>query len=84
MKFNVQSKGNMKNAVFLDVAPCSSCESNRYFGGTCRLHLQGRKIHERGTSVSRCQPTHAGGVLWRDMLWCGVVSCGVVRRGVLW
>jgi hypothetical protein len=26
---------------------------NRRFGGTYRLHLQGRKIPERGTSVSR-------------------------------
>jgi hypothetical protein len=29
----------MKNAVFWDVAPCSSCV-NRRFGGTYRLHLQ--------------------------------------------
>jgi hypothetical protein len=42
----------MKNAVFWDVAPCTSCV-NRRFGGTYRLHLQGRKIRERGTSLSR-------------------------------
>jgi hypothetical protein len=42
----------MKNAVFWDVAPCSFCV-NRHFGGTYRLHLQGRKIRERGTSVNR-------------------------------
>jgi hypothetical protein len=42
----------MKNAVFWDLAPCRSC-LNRRFGGTYRLHLQGRKIRERGTSVSR-------------------------------
>jgi hypothetical protein len=39
------------NAVFWDVAPCRSCV-NRRFGGTYRLNLQGRKIRERGTSVS--------------------------------
>jgi hypothetical protein len=33
----------MKNAVFWDVVPCRSCV-NRRFGGTYRLHLQGRKI----------------------------------------
>jgi hypothetical protein len=33
----------MKNDVFWDVAPCRSCV-NRRFGGTYRLHLQGRKI----------------------------------------
>jgi hypothetical protein len=32
--------------------PCRSCV-NRRFGGTCLLHLQGRKIRERGTSLSR-------------------------------
>jgi hypothetical protein len=42
----------MKNAVFWDVAQCSSCV-NRRFGGTYRLHLKGRKISERGTNTSR-------------------------------
>jgi hypothetical protein len=41
----------MKNAVFWDVAPCRYCV-NRRFGETYRLHLQGRKIRQRGTSVS--------------------------------
>jgi hypothetical protein len=45
----------MMNAVFWDVAPCSSCV-NRRFGRTYRLHLQGRKIRERGTSeIKRLQ-----------------------------
>jgi hypothetical protein len=34
----------MKNVVFWDVALCRSCVN---------LHLQGIKIHEQGTSVSR-------------------------------
>jgi hypothetical protein len=42
----------MKNAIFWDMAPCRS-GVNRCFGGMYRLHLQGRKIRERGTSVSR-------------------------------
>jgi hypothetical protein len=42
-----------KNAVFWDMAPCRSCV-NRLFGGMYRLHLQSRRIRERGTSVSRC------------------------------
>jgi hypothetical protein len=33
----------IKDAVLWDVVPCESC-NNRRFGGTCRLHLQGRKI----------------------------------------
>jgi hypothetical protein len=40
------------------VAPCRYCELT--FGGTYRLHLQGRrKIRQRGTSVSRCLQTLA-------------------------
>jgi hypothetical protein len=42
----------MKNAVFWDVESCGSCV-NRRFGGPYRLHLQGRKIRERKTSLSR-------------------------------
>jgi hypothetical protein len=50
--FEVFTSVTMKNAVFWDMGPCRSCV-NRRFGGTYRLHLQGRKICERGTSVSR-------------------------------
>jgi hypothetical protein len=39
----------MKNAVFWNVAPCTS-HVNRRFGGTYCFHLEDRIIHERGTS----------------------------------
>jgi hypothetical protein len=42
----------MENSVFWDVAPCKSCVKQR-FGETYCYHLQGRIIHERGTSVRR-------------------------------
>jgi hypothetical protein len=42
----------LKNTVSCHVVPCSSCV-NRRFVGLYRLHLQGRKIRERGNSVSR-------------------------------
>jgi hypothetical protein len=42
----------LNNAIFWAVASCRFCV-NRRFGGTYRLHLQGRKIRERGASVSR-------------------------------
>jgi hypothetical protein len=42
----------MNSVVFLDLAPCRTCV-NRRFGGMYRLHLQGRKIRERGTSLRR-------------------------------
>jgi hypothetical protein len=52
VRFEVFTAMTMKNAVYWDVAPCSSCV-NRRFRGTYPLRLQGRKIRERGTSVSR-------------------------------
>jgi hypothetical protein len=36
------------NAVVWHVTPCGDCYS-QLFGGTCRLHLQGRKITVLGT-----------------------------------
>jgi hypothetical protein len=36
----------IKNAVFWDMAACRSC-ANRRFGGTYRLHLQGRNLQAR-------------------------------------
>jgi hypothetical protein len=50
----------LKNVVFWDVAPLRSCV-NRRFGGKYCLHLHGRIIRERGTSVSRWLHTADGG-----------------------
>jgi hypothetical protein len=51
----------MKKAVFWDVAPCR-CGVNRRFGGTYRLHFQGRrknkKIRMRRNSESRWKQTN--------------------------
>jgi hypothetical protein len=52
VRFEVFTAVTMKNVIFWYVGPCSSCVKQS-FGGTYRLHLQGRKIRERGTSVSR-------------------------------
>jgi hypothetical protein len=52
VRFEVFRAVTMKKAVFLGVAPYRSCV-NRRFGWTYRLHLQGIKIRERETSVSR-------------------------------
>jgi hypothetical protein len=64
VRFEVFTAVTMKNAVFWDVAPYSYCV-NRRFGGTYRLHLQGRKIPERRTSVRRwLQPRRQGSSVW--------------------
>jgi hypothetical protein len=60
VRFEVFTVVTMKNAIFWDVVPCSSCV-NRRFRGTYRLHLQHRKIRKQGTSVSsykRTTPHH--------------------------
>jgi hypothetical protein len=41
--FEVFTEVVMKSIVFWDMTPCSSLCSNRCFGGTKRLHLQGRR-----------------------------------------
>jgi hypothetical protein len=51
VRFEVFTAVTMKNAVFWNVEPYRSCLKWR-FGGTYRLHLQGRKIRDWGTSVS--------------------------------
>jgi hypothetical protein len=56
LRFKVFTAVIMKNVIFWDMALCSSCV-NRRFGGMYRLHLQGRKIRYRVTSVSRCLQT---------------------------
>jgi hypothetical protein len=52
VRFEAFTAVTMKNVVFWDVELCRSCV-NRHFGGTYRLHLQGRKIRERRTSMER-------------------------------
>lgn len=37
----------MKSIVFWDVMPCSLVHSYQRLGGTCYLHLQGRKWKQR-------------------------------------
>jgi hypothetical protein len=36
----------MKSSVLWDIRPCSPLKVNRYFGGTCRFHLQSRRISQ--------------------------------------
>jgi hypothetical protein len=36
----------MKNILFWDITPCSPLKVNPLFGGTYRLHLQGRRISQ--------------------------------------
>jgi hypothetical protein len=44
--FEVLTAVVVKSCIFWDVTPCSPLKLNRRFGGTCRLHLQGRRISQ--------------------------------------
>jgi hypothetical protein len=52
VRFDVFMAVTMKNTVFWDVASYRS-SVNRRCGAAYHLHLQGRKIHEQGTSLWR-------------------------------
>jgi hypothetical protein len=45
----------MKSATFWDITPCSPLKANRRFGGTYRLHPQGRKV-SRARNQQLCLP----------------------------
>jgi hypothetical protein len=43
----------MKSIIFWDMTPCSPLSFNRRFGGTCRLHVQGRRKRFRKPASRR-------------------------------
>jgi hypothetical protein len=45
-RFEVLTAVVKKSSVFWDITPCSPLKVNRPFEGTCRLHLQGRRISQ--------------------------------------
>jgi hypothetical protein len=52
----LKTKSIIKSTIFWDITPCSPLNVNRRFGGTYRLHLQGRRIsRERNQRERRCQ-----------------------------
>jgi hypothetical protein len=54
----------VKSIIFWDMTPWSPLSFNRHFGGTCRLHLQDRRINQaRNQRESRWQAK-----LYSDML----------------
>jgi hypothetical protein len=56
VRFEVLAALNTKITIFWDITPYSPLNVNRRFGGTYRLHLQGRKISQ--TLLVTC--FHAG------------------------
>jgi hypothetical protein len=59
--FEVFTAVVMESIIFWDVTPCSLLSFNRRFGGTYRLHLQGRrnnfsKTQQASTLLATCLP----------------------------
>jgi hypothetical protein len=52
----------MKSVIFWDTTPCSPLCCIRRFGGTYRLHLQGRKISSANQRASRWQAVQLNGL----------------------
>jgi hypothetical protein len=53
----------MKNSIFWDITPCSTLKVSQHFGGTCRLHLQGRRMMQARNQDSACNLLQAGFLL---------------------
>jgi hypothetical protein len=51
--FEVLTAVVMKNTIFWDITSSRPLKVNRRFGGTCRLHLQGRINRARNQRESR-------------------------------
>jgi hypothetical protein len=51
--FEVLTAVVMKSSTFRDITPCSPVIVNRRFGGTCCLHLQGRRISQARSQHAR-------------------------------
>jgi hypothetical protein len=41
--FEVLTAAVVKSCKFWDITPCGPLKINKYFGGTCCVHLQGRR-----------------------------------------
>jgi hypothetical protein len=55
-RFEILREVVMKSSMFLDIMLCSPLKVNQHFRGTCRLHLQGRRIcQQRNQHETRWQ-----------------------------
>jgi hypothetical protein len=57
---------SIQKAVFLDVTPCGFI-INRRFGGTCRLHLQGRRNNASEEECNFFYPEDGGDTFLRNV-----------------
>jgi hypothetical protein len=78
--FEVLTAVVMKSTIFWDITPCSSLSVNRCFGGTYRLHLQGRRISRaRNQRESRSHPLNLFSTLTMETICSSETSVDTQR-----
>jgi hypothetical protein len=58
----------MKSIIFWDMPPCSPLSFNRRFGGTYRLHLQGRRNRFSKPASKQVRSWYLGCIASEDMM----------------
>jgi hypothetical protein len=53
------TNSELESSIFGDITPCSQLNANRRYGGTCRFHLQSRKVSQVEPCFACCLH-HAG------------------------
>jgi hypothetical protein len=56
-----------KSSLFWDITQCSPLKVNRRFGGTCRLHFQGRRISQARNQHEIKRQAEPGDVFLRNV-----------------
>jgi hypothetical protein len=68
LRFSQRWLWRVPSTIFWDMTPCSPLNVNRYFGGTHRLHLQGRK-NVSSTRNQRENRWQAESLFFRLWIW---------------
>jgi hypothetical protein len=67
--FEVLTAVVMKSSVFWDITPCNPLSVNRRFGGTYRLHLQGRRISQASSACHLLSSWFLAWLILRPWRW---------------
>jgi hypothetical protein len=73
----------LKSIIFWDVTPCSLLRCNRRFGGTYRLHLQGRRKNcqqepaskQVASKIKKNFITQLKSIIFWDVTPCSLLRC---------
>jgi hypothetical protein len=82
----------MKSTVFWGITLCNPLKANRRFGGTCRLHIQGRRISQARNQRDYllhagflhgvfCDPEYGSDMFLRNVGWLSTDYTALCPRG---